>query len=81
VAYGKTKDEQDYIDRAIAILQHLPAENNIITRHWEDVGIKAKNAFDSQALIELFNNFCTKKQCLSCAIGVAIIQKNMKVLY
>jgi hypothetical protein len=75
VAYGKTKDKQNYVDRAVAILQHLPAENNTITRHWEDMGTKAKNAFDSQALIELFNNFCTKKQCLSCNIGVAIIQK------
>jgi Protein of unknown function (DUF2851) len=79
VAYGKTKDEQDYIDRAITILQHLPAEHNTITRHWEDVGIKAKSAFDSQALIELFNNFCVKKKCLSCDIGVAILQKE-KVL-
>ncbi|MCU0318186.1 MAG: DUF2851 family protein [Amoebophilaceae bacterium] len=75
VAYGKTKDEQDYVDRAIAILQYLPAEYNAITRHWNDVGIKAKNAFDSQALIELFNNFCAKKQCLSCHIGASVMQK------
>jgi len=75
VAYGKAKDEQDYIDRAMAILQYLPAEYNTITRHWEIVGIKAKSAFDSQALIELFNNFCTKKKCLACDIGVAILQK------
>jgi hypothetical protein len=75
VAYGKTKDEQIYIDRAIAILQYLPAEYNTITRYWNNGGIKAKNAFDSQALIELFNNFCTKKQCLSCHIGASIMQK------
>ena len=75
VAYGKTKDEPNYIDRAVAILQQLPAEHNAITRCWNDVGIQAKNAFDSQALIELFNNFCTQKQCLSCHIGVSIIQK------
>jgi hypothetical protein len=75
VAYGKAKDEQDYVDRAVAILQHLPAEHNTITRHWEDVGIKAKSAFDSQALIELFNNFCTKKKCLSCHIGASIMRQ------
>ncbi|MEL6153154.1 MAG: DUF2851 family protein, partial [Bacteroidota bacterium] len=60
VAYGKAKDEQDYVDRAVAILQHLPAEHNRITRRWEEVGIRVKSAFDSQALIELFNNFCTE---------------------
>ena len=75
VAYGKTRDEQDYVDRAIAILQYIPAECNTITRHWNDVGMRAKSAFDSQALIELFNNFCAKKQCLSCHIGVSIMQK------
>ena len=78
VAYGKAKDEQDYVDRAVAILQHLPAEHNTITRHWEAVGVKVKSAFDSQALIELFNHFCSSKRCLSCNIGVAIIQKGQE---
>lgn len=74
IAYGKGKDDHDYIDRAVAILQHLPAEHNAIIHRWKTVGIKAENAFDSQALIELFNNFCAKKQCLSCNIGVSIMQ-------
>lgn len=75
VAYGKAKDEQDYVDRAVAILQHLPTENNVITRHWQQVGIRVKSAFDSQALIELFNNFCSQKQCIACNIGTTILQK------
>ena len=75
VAYGKAKDEQVCIERAIAILQHLPAEHNAITRHWRKVGVEVQSAFDSQALIELFNNFCTNKLCFSCHIGVSIIQK------
>ena len=74
VAYGKAKDEQDYVDRAVAILQHLPAEYNKITRHWEELGIKVKSAFDSQALIELFNNFCTQKKCLNCNIGASLLK-------
>lgn len=74
VAYGKTKDEQDYTDRAVAILQYLPAEHNKITRYWESAGIKVKHAFDSQALIELFNNFCTPRKCLSCNIGASLLK-------
>ncbi len=74
VAYGKAKDEQNYVDRAVAILQHLPAEHNKITHYWDTLGFEVKNAFDSQALIELFNNFCTPKKCLSCNIGVSIIK-------
>src|SRR5688572_1054760 len=31
VAYGKTKDDQSYIDRAVSILQQAPGESNSIT--------------------------------------------------
>jgi hypothetical protein len=74
VAYGKYKDEQLYIDRAIDLLQQLPAEQNKITRTWKELGMKAKTAFDSQALIELYNNFCHKRQCLNCSIGISVLK-------
>ena len=77
VADGKSRDEQDHIDRAIMILQSLPAEHNTITRHWEKLGMKVKSAFDSQALIELFNNFCSKKKCLACNIGGTLIHQQL----
>lgn len=74
VAYGKYKDEQVYIDRAIELLQQLPAEQNKITRAWADLNLKVKNAFDSQASIELYNNFCQKRECLNCNIGISILK-------
>ncbi|MEM7382916.1 MAG: DUF2851 family protein [Bacteroidota bacterium] len=77
VAYGESKDEQGYIDQAMALLQRLPAERNAITRHWEELGMPAKSAFDSQAMLELFNNFCSKKKCLVCNIGGALMQRTM----
>jgi len=77
VAYGKSKDEQEYIDKAISLLQSLPAEHNAITRHWEKLGMRVKSAFDSQALIELFNNFCSKKKCLTCNIGATLMQRQL----
>ena len=77
VAYGKSKDEQVYIDQAMALLQSLPAERNAITNQWETLGMSVKSAFDSQGLIELFNNFCTKKKCLVCNIGGALMQRTM----
>jgi hypothetical protein len=74
VAYGKYKDEQSFIDKAIELLQQLPAEQNKITRTWNSLGLKVKTAFDSQALIELYNNFCKKRQCLKCSVGVSILK-------
>jgi hypothetical protein len=76
VAYGKSQDEQTYIDKAIDILQSLPAEHNKITRYWQKLGMSVNHAFDSQALIELFNNFCTKKKCLSCNIGIKLLEQH-----
>lgn len=74
VAYGKYKDEQSYIEKAIDLLQQLPAEQNKITRTWDAIGLKVKTAFDSQSLIELYNNFCQKRQCLNCSVGVSILK-------
>lgn len=73
VAYGKQTDQQGYIDRAVEVLQHLPAEENKILRTWNALGIKVQTAFDSQALLELFNNFCEPKGCLNCAIGTSLM--------
>ncbi|TAG52850.1 MAG: DUF2851 family protein [Cytophagales bacterium] len=74
-AYGIWKDEHQYITESIQLLESLPAEDNFINRKWETLSFKPKNAYDSQAQIELYNNFCLKKKCLSCSIGNEIINK------
>ena len=74
VAYGKYKDEQPLIDKGIEILQQVPGEQNKITRLWADVGLNVKTAFDSQSLIELYNEFCQKRQCLNCLVGATILK-------
>jgi hypothetical protein len=74
VAYAKVKDEDRYLDKAIALLQQIPPESNKTTRMWKDLGMNVHTAFDTQALIELYNSFCIHKKCLSCSIGVAIIK-------
>jgi hypothetical protein len=73
VAYGKQTDQQVYIDKAVEALQQLPAEENKITRTWNDVGMSARTAFDSQALVELYNSFCLQKNCLHCTVGTSLM--------
>lgn len=75
VAYAKSHDQPAYVDRALEILHTLPAEHNAITRRWEGLGMQVANAFDSQALIELYHHFCTPKKCLSCHIGTTLLQR------
>jgi len=74
VAYGKVQDEQELIDRAVDLLHMVQPEKNKITKIWASLGYTAKDAFDSQGLIELNNNFCLKRSCLNCNIGAAILK-------
>jgi hypothetical protein len=73
-AYGKLKDDGVYLERAVTILQQVPAEWNIITRRWATIGVKPASSFDSQALIELYTNFCSKHRCLDCNIGASLLK-------
>jgi hypothetical protein len=54
----------------------LKAENNYITRMWEQCGMKASNAADSQALIQLKKEYCDKKKCLYCRIGYEYLKRS-----
>jgi len=74
VAYGKAKDDWSQVDKAVNILQHITSEKNKIVTLWKDLGYTSKTAFDSQGLIELYQNFCQRRQCLNCAIGSAILK-------
>lgn len=74
VAYGKIHDESSYLELATDLLQNLPAENNKIIRQWLSLNMNVKTAFDSQALIELYKNFCMKRRCLECGVGSWLIK-------
>ncbi|HEY0656809.1 MAG TPA: DUF2851 family protein [Chryseosolibacter sp.] len=73
VAFGKEKDEQRFVDRAVTIMQHIPAEDNAIIKRWNAQGISSRAAADTQGLIEIFNSYCLKKRCLDCNIGFSIL--------
>ena len=72
-AYAQYTDNELYMEKAVNLLQNLKPEKNHIISMWKDLGLKAKDAFDSQSFIGLRNDFCLKKKCLSCKIGVSLI--------
>ena len=74
-AYSTYTANQDFMDRAVELLETLAPEHNRITKKWEMAGVKPKSAFDSQALIGLFNGYCKRRRCLRCNIGVEILAK------
>jgi Protein of unknown function (DUF2851) len=77
VAYAKHKDNDVFLGQALRLIEGLPAEHNHITDEWEQLGLKIKTAYDSQAVIELYNNFCTLKKCLNCTIGAFLLKNTV----
>jgi hypothetical protein len=69
-AYGLYNRKEEYQQKAISWLEKTSAESNAIITGFHALGIKACNAFDSQALIELKQEYCDQKRCLECGVGV-----------
>jgi len=77
-AYGSTHAKDDLCDRALDILETLPAEDNNIVRMWEDCGLDVRTAYDSQSLLQLKKEYCDKKECLRCRFGYEFLQGKEK---
>lgn len=73
-AYGYLNKNETYISKALLWLEQLASEKNAITRGFEQMGIQNKTSFDSQALIQLKNEYCNYKQCLQCAVGNQVLR-------
>ena len=67
--YSSVYNNNYYIEKAIQILEKLPAENNSIIRKWSKIYKPLKSALESQAFIEIKTNYCDRKRCLDCRIG------------
>jgi hypothetical protein len=73
-AYGQYHNDNSYKDKALRWLEKITAEKNVITNGFMALGVTNGNAFDSQALIQLKNNYCNKKHCLSCSVGNSLLK-------
>ena len=71
--YGRRQGDELLCDKALSLLDALPPESNQLIAGWAKSGVRAENAFYSQALIELKTNYCDTKQCLKCRIGAELL--------
>ena len=74
-AYGLRQQDQDMMNRAVGLLEQLPAENNRILRQWAACGLHVQHAADSQALIQLKVNYCDRHDCLRCRFGYEYLKR------
>ena len=73
--YGRHLDQQVYIDRAIELLENIPAENNNVIYRFNQVGFPSDKADQTQALIQLKHAYCDEKKCLLCGIGIKLLKQ------
>lgn len=72
--YGEQRAEPAYKDKALRFLEEIKPEKNSIISKWEELGIQPDSAYQTQALLQLKNEYCTPQRCLECGIGGAILK-------
>lgn len=73
-SFGRSKNHESAISLGNLFLQEAEAESNRIIKKWATFGIIPSGAFESQALIQLYNAYCKQKRCLDCQIGAGFIK-------
>jgi hypothetical protein len=74
IAYRKNKDSME-TSMLIETYEEIPPEKNRIVKLFECLGFHTFSARDTQAMLELYNNYCNYKKCLSCKIGHVILKQ------
>ncbi len=57
------------MERLTGWAKEIKAEKNKVLRIFSILGVHAINAHESQALLHLYQQYCTKNKCLQCAVG------------
>ncbi len=73
-AYGYLNSNESCKNKALQWMEEVDVENNSIIKGFSALGVKSRSAFDSQALIQLKNDYCNYKFCLKCAVGNRVLR-------
>lgn len=76
-AYGSYQGDPVYQSRVLGWLEEINSEKNRITKGWTVSGILNLHAYDSQSLTELKTQYCDYKRCLDCAVGYALLRRQV----
>ena len=67
--YGEMTDDYDRIEQATDLLEKLPPEKNRVTAIFSNATMNIDNALRSQAVLQVYNSYCTVRKCLFCKAG------------
>ena len=70
ILYSEYTMREDLDSRGLELLEQLPAEKNTYINRWNGFGVAAENALESQALLQLYTNYCVNAKCDNCPLMV-----------
>ena len=73
-AYNQYLGKDDH-EELLILIQQIKPEKNTIVQKYDELRPEAASAMQSQALIQLKNEYCTKHQCLQCSVGNWLLGK------
>jgi hypothetical protein len=73
-AYAKSLGKET-TEEILELMQSIKPEKNIIIEKFSNFGIKAHNAFETQSLLQLKNEYCNHGKCLQCSIGTQLLKQ------
>jgi hypothetical protein len=73
-AYAKSQGKE-VSETLLNLLKAVAAEKNVIIDKFSGFGIKAKNALETQSLLELKNEYCKHGKCLKCVVGIQLLKE------
>jgi hypothetical protein len=63
-------------DKIISMVSNIKKEQNSIIDNYLSLGVKINSAMESQAILQLYNRYCSKNNCLQCAVGNHLLKGN-----
>ncbi len=81
--YGHKVSDENLSDAAADLNESLPAENNRYINEWRRKGLTPTTCYESQALIQLAQNYChaAKCRCEECVVFQHITSEKVNILY
>ncbi|MDE7070114.1 MAG: DUF2851 family protein, partial [Alistipes sp.] len=77
-AYGSYTRNETLRERAIALLETIPPEENRYMRRWSAYGLRPANAFETQGLLQLASEYCERRRCEQCPVARRIIDRILR---
>ena len=67
---------RDVSEDIMSLASSIPIEENSIIQKFNQLRPTYKNSLQSQALLQLKNEYCNKYKCLQCAVGNSILKRS-----